>query len=92
MTKFISLTESLADRSTKQLMLNTAYILHIQTGARGRDVHIRMHDKSFYFVTESFEQIEALINPEPELAAGTEVRSRRDTYGFDRAVNGLAAL
>lgn len=101
MTKFISLTESLADRSTKQLMLNTVYILHIQTGARGRDVHIRMHDKSFYFVKESFEQVEALINPKYESAAEpvlyhldgkTEVQSRRDMYGADRAANGLAPL
>jgi hypothetical protein len=32
---------------------------------RGKDTHIRMHDAKFYFVKESFDEVQQLINAGP---------------------------
>lgn len=71
MAKFIRLTECLGNDETKSILLNVAYIMHVQLGMKGKDVHVRMNDKSFYFVKESFEEVSRMVNPEPELAAST---------------------
>ena len=57
MTKFIKLTELLSDGTAKTVILNTASIQCIQLGTKGRDTHIRMLDKSFFFIRESVDEI-----------------------------------
>lgn len=63
--KLIKLTESMTGGDTKQLILNTAYVTHIQQGLNGKDTHIRMSDfKTYYFVKESVDQVWRMINGE----------------------------
>lgn len=63
--KLIKLTESMTGGDTKQLILNTAYVTHIQQGLNGKDAHIRMSDfKTYYFVKESVDQVWRMINGE----------------------------
>jgi uncharacterized protein YlzI (FlbEa/FlbD family) len=62
MSKFVRLTEVLATGEIKSLMVNAEFIVHIQSGMRGKDTHIRMHDAKFYFVKESFDEVQQLIN------------------------------
>jgi uncharacterized protein YlzI (FlbEa/FlbD family) len=61
MTKFIKLHEINGNDAVKPLLINPAHIQHIQLGNKGKDVHIRMSDKSFFFVKESMNEIESLI-------------------------------
>ena len=55
--KFIKLTELLSDGTAKTVILNTASIQCIQLGTKGRDTHIRMFDKSFFFIRESVDEV-----------------------------------
>lgn len=61
MAKFICLTQSCGNANTKPLIINADHIQHIQLGNKGRDVHVRMSDGTFFFVTESLEAIKGLI-------------------------------
>lgn len=67
-TKFIKLTESMTGGDKKVLLLNTAYISHVQAGSNGKDTHIKMcHQNSdgknhYYFVSESASEVWNLIN------------------------------
>lgn len=61
MAKFICLTEVCSNTETKQLLLNADRIVHFQMGTKGKDVHVRMDDKTFYFVKESIEDIKRLM-------------------------------
>ena len=74
----ITLTESLSRGEVKKLMLNVAYISHIQEGLNGSDTHVRMMnltaDKDnracYYFVKESFAEISLMLNgPLPTVRA-----------------------
>lgn len=77
MTKFIMLTESMSNGDTQLLLLNTAYITHVQGRLTGRDTHIRMsilgHEgkQLYYFVKESAEEIWKLINTDSTKAPMT---------------------
>lgn len=68
MTKFIMLTEAMSGGDTMPLLLNIAYIAHIQGRLNGKDTHIRMSimgyegKQLYYFVKESAEQIWLMIN------------------------------
>lgn len=66
--KFIKLTEKLNRGDTKFLLLNVAHISHIQSGIN-TDTHVRMANgkdstdrQSYYFVKETVEEIERLLN------------------------------
>ncbi len=71
MFKFIKLTEVLSRGDTKLLLLNVAYISHVQSGMGEKsDTHVRMANANvngeskmgYYFVRETVEQIEEMIN------------------------------
>ena len=62
MFKFIKVHE-VTGHLPRVLWLNAAHIQHICLGNKGKDVHIRMSEKSFFFVKESMEQIEAMLIP-----------------------------
>lgn len=69
MSKFIKLTESLSRGDSKRLLLRKDQISHVQEGANGNDTHIRMiagngnadARHTYYFVKESFDQIEKML-------------------------------
>lgn len=61
MIKFICLTEICGNDAVKPLLINAAHIQHIQLGNKGKDVHVRMSDKTFFFVKESLAEIRELI-------------------------------
>lgn len=75
MTKFVKLHE--ANRNDSTVLLNIDQIGAIQTG-NSKDVYVRMKYNNltsegrskpeYYFVKESFEEIERLINP-PDVQA-----------------------
>lgn len=75
--KFIKLTEKLNRGETKALLLNVAYISHVQAGLNGSDTHIRMctgngnatDRATYYFVKESFEEVWNMINGNGEYIA-----------------------
>lgn len=92
MTKFICLTEVCTSTEPKKILLNTDYIVHMQMGHKGEDVHIRMNDKTFYFVRESIEDIKQLIAGVPiksngnmfdRLAAGSRSEANLKSLGSD---------
>jgi hypothetical protein len=63
MIKFIKLTEVFGDRETlKSIIINSSHIQHIRVGNKGKDIHIRMSDKTFFFVKETLEEIESMLN------------------------------
>lgn len=69
MSTFIKLTESLARGEVKRLLLRKDQISHVQEGIQGNDCHIRMiagngnsdARHTYYFVKESFDQIEKML-------------------------------
>lgn len=61
MSKFVRLTEVLATGEVKSLIVNLDYAVHVQSGMKGKDTHIRMHNNQFYFVKESIDEVERLI-------------------------------
>lgn len=60
--KFIKLTEALGNDETRVCIINFEYVQCFGNGAKGKDTHIRLHDKSFFFVKESVEEIAAKLN------------------------------
>lgn len=61
MSKFICLTQSCGNDIIKPLLINADHIQHIVIGYKGKDVHVRMGDGTFFFVTESLAEIKRLI-------------------------------
>jgi hypothetical protein len=59
--KFIKLTEHYTNGHTEPVMLNTAFILSIKKSKEGRDTHINMQDKHYFFVTESVAEVEKML-------------------------------
>ena len=57
MIKFIKLTEVQGNDIIKTVILNVAAIQCCQIGAKGKDIHIRMLDRSFFFVKESLDEV-----------------------------------
>lgn len=63
MFKFIKLIESCNGGTTnKDVLLNLSFIKCIQQGDKTKDTHIAMSDGKYYFVRESLEAIQLLIN------------------------------
>lgn len=60
--KFIKLTECLGNDETRVCIINFEYVQCFGNGSKGKDTHVRLHDKSFYFVKESVEEIAATID------------------------------
>lgn len=60
-TRFIKLNQALANL-TVPVLVNSAEIQYISLSNKGRDVHIRMNDKTFFFVKESLAEIEKLLS------------------------------
>ena len=69
MIKFIKLTEKCSDGSFKDLIVNTAIIQTIQFSNKGKDTHIRLVDKSFFFVTKKLSDIWLMLEPKSSEAA-----------------------
>lgn len=67
--KFIKLTEVHGNNETKPIYINFDHVQSFSVGMKGKDTHIRMYDKSFFFVKETIEEIEKLLNSEPEIDA-----------------------
>ena len=61
MPKFIKLTEQYSNGKVETVMLNTTYILSIKRSKEGRDTHINMQDKHYFFVKESVAEVEAML-------------------------------
>ena len=59
--KFIKLTEKYNDGTTEVIMLNTAYIMSVKKAKAGRDTHINMQDKHYFFVKETIAEVEAML-------------------------------
>lgn len=75
-TRFIHLNEVCGNDTVKPLILNVAHIQHIQLGTKGKDVHVRMSDKSFFFVKESLNEVKTLIAEPPEVIADNLAKIR----------------
>lgn len=88
MTKFICLTEVCTSTETKQLILNIDRIVHFQMGAKGRDVHIRMDDKTYYFVKESIEDIKKMVGAPIVANAATLSQADLDEFKFKNTYTG----
>jgi hypothetical protein len=67
--KFIKLTEVHGNNEIKPIYINFAHVQSFSVGMKGKDTHIRMYDKSFFFVKEKIEEIAKMLNPMPEIAA-----------------------
>ena len=61
MPKFIKLTEQYTNGKTETVMLNAAFIVSIKRSKEGRDTHINMQDKHYFFVKESVAEVEAML-------------------------------
>lgn len=59
--KFIKLIEVHGNNSTKPIYINFDHVQSFSVGMKGKDTHIRMYDKSFFFVKETIEEIDELI-------------------------------
>jgi hypothetical protein len=62
---------------------------------RGKDTHIRMHDAKFYFVKESFDEVQQLINAgsvaQPIIMSEANLKSLQlDPISIARVANGLS--
>lgn len=64
MVKFISLNQACGNDVFKELIINAAHIQHVVIGNKGKDVHIRMSDGTFFFVRESLVEIKMMIGCE----------------------------
>lgn len=62
MTKFIKLTEVLANRAIIPLILNINCIQSIKTSEKSTDTHIYMTNSKYYFVKEVVDEIWAKLN------------------------------
>lgn len=62
MIKFLKLTEIGGNDATRAIFINVAWIKSFQLSNKGKDTMIFMHDKSFYFVKESVDNIWSMIN------------------------------
>jgi hypothetical protein len=64
MNKFIKLTEAKNNPAlvSTTIILNANNIHCITMSDRGKDVHVRMNDKTFYFVTESIADIWRMLD------------------------------
>lgn len=82
MTKFIRLTECAANGAIKPILINAAYILHVQIGIRSADTHIRMKDDGFYFVKESFEEISKMLLEAPQPLQPIMVTKDSPAYAY----------
>ena len=65
MTKFITLNEVCSDRTIRQVVLNTQYMVSVKKGKQNDDTHIAMFSPSdkhyYYFVKETVEQIRGML-------------------------------
>ena len=59
--KFIKLTELLSDGTARTVIINFEQVQCLAVGMKGKDTHIRMFDKSFFFVRESIDDIWAVL-------------------------------
>lgn len=67
--KFIKLTENLQDgKKQRTILVNVRYLASVKIGDRQMDTHVCLHDGKYFFVKESVEQIELLINTDTSLA------------------------
>lgn len=84
--KFIKLTEVHGNNETKPIYINFAHVQSFSVGLKGKDTHIRMYDKSFFFVKETIEEIDGLIYPKPIVANSIEFDEsdwlKPNTYGL----------
>ena len=55
--KFIKLTELLSDGTVKPVIINFEQVQCLAVGMKGKDTHIRMLDRSFFFVKESLDEV-----------------------------------
>jgi hypothetical protein len=63
MTKFIRLIESnYKAEKNSTIVINANNIYCITMSDRGKDAHVRMNDKTFYFVTESITDIWRMLD------------------------------
>lgn len=83
MVKFIGLNQACGNDAFKELIINAAHIQHVVIGNKGKDVHIRMSDGTFFFVRESLAEIKRLIGS--ELVSKPSVREQMKSYIFDRS-------
>lgn len=60
--KFIKLTE-VTGLENKIIYINFDNVMSFSIGMKGKDTHIRMYDKSFFFVKEKIEEIEKMLYP-----------------------------
>lgn len=61
MSKFIKVTEQYTNGKAETLILNTSFILSIKKSKEGRDTHINMQDKHYFFVKETVAEVEAML-------------------------------
>ena len=61
MAKFICLTQACGNVLTKPLIINSDFIQRITIGDKGRDVHVRLSDGTFFFVKESVKDIRDML-------------------------------
>lgn len=59
--KFIKLTEIYTDGRHFPLIINTAHVMSVKKASSGRDTHVNMVDKHYFFVKESVNEIEAML-------------------------------
>lgn len=74
MAKFICLTQSVNADTTKPLIVNADHIQHIVVGHKGKDVHVRMSDGTFFFVRDTFAEIQKMLAGVPTLAGLQQLR------------------
>lgn len=94
MAKFICLTQSCGNDQTKPLIINADHIQHIQIGNKGKDVHVRLVDGTYFFVKESFNEIKQLIAEPVRLPPAVFDYTERFTdpqYGTERDARSEAA-
>ena len=66
MTKIIKLTESLGGYAkTRVKLVNVAGIQTIEQSEKSIDTHIRMLDKSFFFVKETVDEVWFMVRNDP---------------------------
>ena len=66
MTKIIKLTESLGGYAkTRVKLVNVAGIQTVEQSEKSIDTHIRMLDKSFFFVKETVDEIWRKVKDDP---------------------------
>lgn len=61
MAKFVCLNQACGNDITKPLIINADHIQHVVIGNKGKDVHVRMSDGTFFFVKESLDDIKRMV-------------------------------